>query len=162
MAGIISGYLSLFDPGDLLTAVMPGLLFGLVIVGLFFWIGKIKSTQTLLKSIAFIAISGLAYYVAFIVAGYSFRSFPEGCFFFGGIIGAAILLFGFHFLLHTLSRNQFYRLVVLGGALGLAGNLGESFWIFKDFSALFVIWQAGMAFALGKVLDSFGKSMSKR
>lgn len=151
------------------TTLAPGFIFGLVL-GLYFFFKEKISLVRLLKLIAFIFISTTAFLVALsiyldlpfspILNMFYIPFITDGSLFliiFSGFIGGTILVFGVHLLLFKLSFKNFLVLIFLAGLLSLSlvisGGVSGDF----DMVNLFIIWQAGLAFALGFVLDKFKK-----
>lgn len=158
--GLLAGYLSsLLDSNPF----EPGLVFGILISG--YWVFLKKKNVGVPNIIGFIIISGIGYFVAFWIAAYlSIQSF-WGAFFLGGLVGSIILLLGLAILFDNLSIVHFFSLVFLGGILSLFGiflqetltkGIGnvlpgiQGGLDLKPLFAFFMLWQAGMAFAIGK------------
>jgi hypothetical protein len=154
--GIISGFLSNFwGNSENYGWVVPGLLFGIVIAIWFLFVRKNIASN--LKIFAFIIISIVAFYAALYltVSSLSFLSF--GSLFLGGFVGGLILIVAFHILFFRLNPKQLLTMAFLGGFLGLFGS-----WIIISpqnnglswpYILLFIVWQSGMAYALGGVMN---------
>lgn len=165
--GVLSGFLSyhgvnflnnnnlLVNLGDAIQ-YFPGIIFGILIGIYFFFSGR---QRNLLKLLIWIVISSGSYYAAV----YStITNFPQlgldilknadyrFSFLIGGTVGSLLMLIGYSHFLHTLTFNKYFMLVLLGGFLG-----GLSILI-KDWNSvinLYTMWQGGMAFALGRLID---------
>jgi hypothetical protein len=159
---------NLFNPTSFdILGYSPGLVFGVVIVIFFIVFKKTKVTWT--KSLLWILASIFSYYCAvqttvtiyikhmpqsdpnnWITAfnpGEPSLSWQAVAFFAGGLIGASLMLASFHFLLSRFwNLKEYLLLVFFGGVFALSA-------LIPQIPFLYIIWQAGMAFALGWVLD---------
>ncbi len=177
--GLVSGTLSIYlllkwDKvfNGLEGFFTPGLIFG-VILACYFGIVRARNFTYLYRLPIFIAMSWFAYYVAvWIVINLgldknnisSSPSIPS--MFFAGCVGALILGFGFWAIKEWSEARvkYFVVLIILGGILGLTFFLGEPISQLvsivglkieggPSLMVLYIIWQTGIAFYLGYILD---------
>ncbi len=166
-------------------------------IGLYFW--RFRGLRDGRKLIAFVLGSGLAFQVAIVttmfspplrnILGFSSSStelLPSDKFFFGGFVGAIILLASGYFFLSAWPRPKGFvldalGLSIIGGALAILGwFLGPSLGLFfskalkavhlvgasstiranANAYSLFIIWQTGMAVLLGIALPALGKNVN--
>jgi len=155
---------------------IPGLLFGFGIACYFF---IFKKARSFINLFAFLAISGIAYFSAVIVFISSFGfigGLVDGVsagntqivggiggsngsvlmYAIGAAVGTAILLLGFHSQFMRLQSKEWLRLLLYGIALSVVSFLlTEPIIIlfnlqgYYTFSPVILIWQTGMAGALG-------------
>lgn len=151
---------------------LPGLIFSVSAIA--FWLIFYRQFH-LLKSIAWIFVSCVAFFVAVMTTQYiyffnihllsqlnfdreNFLTNPQSypAFFIGGFLGALILSFGIKFLIAKISKNDVLILSLWGGVLGLAGvipfsgNLAD-----YGFLYLFFIWQTVMMLLITTKIDSY-------
>lgn len=161
VSGLASFYLVEVTSSDQLIFYVPGLIFSLCIVG--YMLIVLESTHIhWWRIILWIGISTLAYYMAVQTAiamtvSMVFKNTEGIPFFTAGMVGGAVMLFGFFFL-QRLTIVQFFLFTILGGLLGLAWFLGdqhlqESSSIASPLFSLYILWQGGMATALGYSID---------
>ena len=145
--GLISGVISSFLIGfGVVGFLVPGVLFGIAI-SFYFW-SSVKASRI----VNFILLSGFAYFAAFYVVANSSNplhgagSDSSLVFIFAGLIGALILVLGMDVFLLRLTRKQFIILVFLGGLFVIPGIFTP---FYGQLHGLYIVWQTGMAFALG-------------
>lgn len=151
--GLVTGVISYFlskQFGDL--HYTAGVVFGLGIT-LYFLVARDSHPTWIWKLPLFILVSTFSYYSAVFVTIKLDSIINHANFFVGGLVGAAVLLFGVHLLFTHVTLNEFGALVLLGGVLGLSFFLGTPGNIDNQLLILYVVWQAGMAIGLGHVLD---------
>ncbi len=174
LIGLVSGLLTAFlvaDPSwaGMTMFLLPGLLFGVAIAAFFVVSGRERKAY---KIIGFIGMSFAAYVIAFLVTFWLTlltSLLPAASFvgfFFGGLCGAFLFLVGIKFLLFPIKDREWYSLSFIGGFLALLGVLAGYLWSFVvsqvsqyaqssssslpfALGPLFVLWQTGMALALG-------------
>lgn len=156
----------------------PGVIFAVAITLFVILLWKTKYSWVYIP--LWIIFSGIAYYCAVETTARTFLSYHSGApsgltnasiawqllsFFVGGTVGAFIMLTAFHFFLSRFNNfMEYISLVFLGGILGFGWFLTPYEFSWYKFSwldaertymylSLFIIWQTGMAFALGWVLD---------
>jgi len=178
LLGLLSGMLSIYLPlkWDLFSVFggffTPGLIFG-VVLACYFGIVHARNLTYLYRIPFFIWMSWLGYYTAvqtainFGLDKDTYNPLPASMFM-AGCIGAFILGLGFLAVRQWSGIKYFAMLVVLGGILSFAFFLGKPFGEsfpslvsavgFKagddpSFLTLFIIWQTGIAFYLGYLLD---------
>jgi hypothetical protein len=173
LAGLVGGLLT-FSP--LLLRRLPETLviwlapsgFGLVLAG-YFWL--VNRDRSILKGASLIAISWVAFWIAFIIAGGEShlgeshaRSADVIAVIAGGVVGGAVMSTA-TFSLYANAQPTLRRVLVCtigGGLLGVAGQQlgvasqqlgylsGPDAWS-DPTPALFIVWQAGMGFLIGRL-----------
>lgn len=133
---------------------VAGFVFGATIL---LYVIYLRNWKLKLFDFLWIIISVLSYHVAvqsaIILAGLvAFE--PSFIYILSGILGAGLMLGGFHICIKHLSLIEYFVFTILGGVLGLSGNIGGSYALL----VLYITWQGGMAVALGYVLDRKGVS----
>ena len=142
---------------------LPGIIFGIA-VGLFFL--KLRPmSKPAVRIPLWIAASLVSYFLAVQTTLQIYASHIQQlpkidpplqwqvfAFFVGGLVGASVLLLAFSFLLTHLTLAKYLIITLLGGVLGVSGVIHGLPALF-ELAPLFIIWQTGMAFALGWVLD---------
>jgi hypothetical protein len=151
VAGLISGLISGFL-GEFL--IYPGIIFGIFMV-ITFLVSK-EQTSPFGMKFFFLLGSPVAYFFAVKITFIS--PTPEYfSYFLAGAIGAFFMVTSFYVSLSKFEIKNLHLLVLLGGVLALS-DFFRSFYLNEDVVPvspfLFVIWQTGMAFALGWVTDS--------
>lgn len=138
-----------------------GIVFG-IFIGLYFlsfWRNTIHPSKIFLWICA--SVAGYYSAVSFVLS-HRFSN-NQAVFFVAGLLGAAIMLVGFHAFLTRLTLRQYIMLAALGGILGLAWFLGDTDADSGAFPPalvwLYVCWQTGMAFGLGYALDKNQKTI---
>jgi len=142
----------------------PGIVFGFFLAVYFLFLESISLTL-IIRALALIIISTLAFFASVLIS-IPGSNFGFGTGFIGGLIGGAILLSGLSYLFYRSNIRYFSFISIISGVLGtslwlslyeipLFGFLSENF----QFSALFIIWQTGVAFSIGAVID---KNSSKK
>lgn len=172
LIGILCGLLSTFTITTIPFVGLfagPGIIFA---IGTLFYFTAILKRTSLQSSLAllWIIICTLAYFVAvYIVMRIQSQGFCLDCgiprnynpyteylkayfsYGAGGLVGSLLMLLGVRYCLIKLSTQQLFLLTVLGGILSVIGALGISGK--GNFVSLFTIWQTGMAFSLGYVIE---------
>lgn len=153
-------FLGIQDPwlGDV-SFIIPGLFFGLSFA--FYFRDKTSG-----KRVNFVIVSIVAYVAAYIVAFVTALLLGQGfgnasmfvygvAGFIGGIVGAYIVSLGFSYLISRqfLARDR-TMVILIGGILGCVGFILDALLGGADgnlfgFYVLYIIWQTGMAWALG-------------
>ncbi len=157
-------------------AWVPGLIFG------FFSIYPLREyLKTALRKIVWVSVSTVAYVFAYSftwmaffmdVAKHNPRSTPEVgmplfIFVLGGMLGALVLGFGARFLVNQISTKSLLLLVLAGGFFSISVLLGDPVSSLEPFatggamgeglpkgvSSLVFVWQIGVAFVLGWIVD---------
>ena len=163
LAGLVGGlltvsYLLLRRPSSLAMGLSPSA-FGLALAG-YFWL--VNRDRSILKGASLTAISWAAFWLAFIVAGGEAtslnrtRSADALAFFAGGVVGS-LAMSSATFSLYANAQPTLWRLLVCtigGGLLGVAGQglgyLSEPHAGSNPTPALFIVWQTGMGFLIGR------------
>jgi hypothetical protein len=144
LIGIGSGWLSgLFfnlQSSSLLEAYAPGIIFGFAIAIYLILVQK----KNFLRSLLFIPISTVAFYIAVQIAGDLF-GVPLGGFFLAGVIGATILSATMR-MYYKIPTRSILMIALAGGVAGLIFNRVEN-------TTAFIVWQALIAFLFGNEMD---------
>ncbi len=180
-AGIASFYIQHFTGWgwrNFLSDLAPGIVFGIATVFYFIWISARSPRFRTGKFwiVLWIGVSTVAYFAADTVGRYLTGKglTPPGqlSFFGAGLTGAILLALGFDFFFIRLKITQFLLLGILGGILGLIDFYGDPLYVWlagpqTGWAAidligagltLYVIWQAGIAFTLGWIIDKHAKA----
>jgi hypothetical protein len=166
LAGLVGGlltvsYLLQRRPSSLVMGLSPSA-FGLALAG-YFWL--VNRDRSILKGASLTAISGAAFWIAFIVAGGEAMSHlglsrtssaDAMAFFAGGVVGSLVMSTA-TFSLYANAQPTLWRLLVCtigGGLLGVAGQqlgyLSGPHAGSNPTPALLIVWQAGMGFLIGR------------
>ena len=159
----------------------PGEIFGIVTASYFIVFSK-RDWTFWYKAPGWILTSSIAYYVAVQVAlgtmdmfsqsgggfwslywlGENYTAPPPLSMILAGCVGVFILLIGFYLFWSSVTWRQWCALTLLGGLLALSFFLPAlitKFWESGSgpYFTLFVVWQTGMAFGFGYILDQKNK-----
>ena len=165
MAGLVGGLLTFSYllprrlPSNLVMGLSPSA-FGLALAG-YFWL--VNRDRSILKGASLTAISWATFWLAFIIAageshlGLSRTSSADAmAFFAGGVVGGLVMSTA-TFSLYANAQPTLRRLLVCtigGGLLGVAGQqlgyLSEPHAGSNPTPALFIVWQTGMGFLIGR------------
>lgn len=142
---------------DTIPLYTPGIVFG-VCIGLYF--SLLQKKRNWLRLVLFVVLSVLSYYTAVLVG---IPLLPFGILL-GGAIGTILFVLSFGITLYKLSLKHIYWLLLIGISLcglcfldfyaimSLFSAEQEGFYMLQ-LSVLLLVWQIGMAAALGIVTD---------
>jgi len=181
LAGLLSALLTALT--EVLTGggLALGMIFGLTIA---FCLYRLKWARSVKELAGFVVICTLAYAAAYWIGlaypswfplfrtGWNGFTPPPNTFFVGGLVGGAISVTAFLFLLRI--RNLRSAALIAAGGSFISGLLGVAGWLWDgtmsagidralgavhiapesvqhqaDFASIFITWQTGMAFFLG-------------
>jgi hypothetical protein len=165
LAGLVGGLLTFSYllprrlPSNLVMGLSPSA-FGLALAG-YFWL--VNRDRSILKGASLTAISWATFWLAFIIAageshlGLSRTSSVDAmAFFAGGVVGGLVMSTA-TFSFYANAQPTLWRLLVCtigGGLLGVAGqqlgSLSGPHAGSNPTPALFIVWQTGMGFLIGR------------
>ena len=130
---------------DMSNYLLPGIIFGIAVL---VYLGILRLSFPLSKSLGFIVLSGLGYYIAWLITFSSFSILA----FVGGIIGTFIMCLGL-LLLGVIKIGQGGRITFFGGLLTCVFFLPQLFnqTVISEHTmlvAFFLIWQSGIMLAI--------------
>lgn len=148
ISGICSGLISIFAINPF-QVFAPGYIFGICIsiaIVLF-----TNQKPAVWKHILWALGSMLAYRIALEVTISLSNSSQPPLYapVLGGAVGVSLVILFFSIFLFRIKFVEFYSLSMLGGLLGLSLFIPDYIQPF----ALFIVWQSGIAFGLGIILD---------
>lgn len=170
-SALLSSYFFTLDPPigsyfvNTFYFFVPGLVFGALLALYFFrFSDREYSLLLLLRGVLLVIFSAAAFWTAVsVVAKLGNTGLESGLI--SGFIGALMLLLAMHFTIYRLGVERIVLFSILGAVLGIALKyelgielLGKSgLGVFPiaglEFPILFLVWQVGMAVALGSVLE---------
>lgn len=159
--GFIKSELSVF----FWVFIGPGIVYGIIVGGYFFFLYKIKNLG---KYILFIIWSLISYFTAYylheLTSGILFGMpyFEAIVLVVAGFVGSLLLLLSVHLLISPVLSKYFIFIALLGAVLSLTFFLGNIFQhviaeddiLFAQLLCLFTLWQTGIAGAIYWVLKS--------
>lgn len=163
--GLISGILSvwlmaLFAPvsrgSQWSLFFVPGIVFGLTI-SIYFKFFRNSGELTVNKICFWILSSAIAYNSAvglvlfYVMVTKSLSDSMTLPLFLAGMVGGGLMLVGYHYFLFPLEVRELLVLTVFAGILGVLFRESTSMFI-----NLYVVWQSGMALALGALWTGVG------
>ncbi|MBI5139245.1 hypothetical protein HZA26_01400 [Candidatus Nomurabacteria bacterium] len=159
LAGLISGTLSslftdLTDIGGrgflptsysnfFLPQILPGFIFGITIFTFLYFSQDLK--QNFFLKLLWIPSSTFAYFIAFNTAFYTMGSLGIFSIVLAGLAGGLLMVSFFYIAYFKFTLSKIFMLTILSGLL--------SFAFFLTADVLFIIWQFGMALAIGTLMD---------
>ena len=166
LAGLVGGLLTASHllqrwPSHVAMGLAPAA-FGLALAG-YFWL--VNRDRSILKGAGLTAISWATFWLACIIAGGEMMGHLDSsrtsatdaiAFFAGGVVGSLVMSTA-TFALYAHAQPTLWRLLVCaigGGLLGVAGQQLGSLYGPQAASnptpALFIVWQTGMGFLMGR------------